>query len=154
MSIREIRWKRGDVELVLDPDRRALVPLLRQTALDRTFVNVIEFPIGVAFDGAFIWVTDAGGKSVSKISTATNAVVAIVGVGAFPNGIAFDGAFIWVTNLGSKTVSKIDIATNTVVAMVGVGRFPFGVAFDGAFIWVTIEFSNTVSKIPAFANYH
>jgi len=31
MSIKEIHWRRGDVELILDVDRKALVPLLRQT---------------------------------------------------------------------------------------------------------------------------
>ena len=70
MSIREIRWKRGDVELVLDPDRRALVPLLRQTAVNR--ISVGKFPSGVAFDGAFIWVANTSSNTVSKIPAFAN----------------------------------------------------------------------------------
>src|SRR5262249_9937833 len=61
--------------------------------------------------------------AVSVIDTATNTVVATVGVGNSPLGVAItpDGARAYVTNYGSHTVSVIDIATNTVVATIGVG---------------------------------
>lgn len=64
--LKEIRWRRNpDVELVLEPDRKMVVPLLRQTALER--ITVGSYPVGVAFDGTHIWVTNFDSNSVSKI---------------------------------------------------------------------------------------
>ena len=82
MDIKEIRSTRGNLQLVLEKDRQALVPLLRQTALTR--IPVVSNPFGLAFDGAFMWVTNSGTNNVSKINVTTNAVVATVGVGLFP----------------------------------------------------------------------
>jgi YVTN family beta-propeller protein len=82
MSIKEIRWRRGDVEMVIDPDRKTLEPLLRQTALSR--IPVGYYRTEVAFDGAFIWVTNGSSSTVSKIDVPTNMVVATVGVGSYP----------------------------------------------------------------------
>ncbi len=65
MKIKEIRWKRGDVEIVLDLDRKALVPLLRRTALDR--ISVGGYPTDIAFDGAYIWVTPRLGYTLETM---------------------------------------------------------------------------------------
>ena len=105
MEIKEIRSTRGNLQLVLEKDRQALVPLLRQTALTR--ISVGNRPIGVAFDGAFIWVVNEFSFNVSKINVTTNAVVATVGVGSAPTGVAFDGTDMWVANFNSNNVSKI-----------------------------------------------
>src|SRR5687768_851493 len=107
MNMKEIHWRRGEIDIVLEPDRKALVPLLRQTALDSVpMINSLAG--GVAFDGTFLWVTKFSGK-LSKIDVAKNQEVATVGVGIFATGVAFDGAFIWVCNNNDDTVSKIDI---------------------------------------------
>src|SRR5688572_8073227 len=153
MSIKEIHWTRGDVELILDVDPKALVPLLRQTALDCILVG--DSPWAVAFDGAFMWVTNGVSNFMSKIDIATNTVVAKVdisppGRAAESNsaGVAFDGTFIWVAMGNIHTVCKIDIAANMVVAwVVGLGLNPSHLVFDGAFIWVANYGSNTVCKI-------
>ena len=107
-------------------------------------VTVGSTPVGVAFDGTYIWVTNNGSNSVSKINPATNTVtVPSVTVGTSPNAVAFDGTNIWVTNQNSDSVSKINPSTNAVT----VGTTPVGVAFDGTNIWVTNISSNSVSKI-------
>lgn len=110
MNIQRINWKRGDVEIVLEPDRKALVPLLRQTALDPISVGVS--PVTAAFDGAFMWVTNSGSNTLSKIDVATNQVVGTVGAGPEPRGLAFDSAFLWVTSSMSATVRKIPAFAN------------------------------------------
>ena len=54
-------------------------------------VGVGDFPRGVAFDGAHIWVANYNGGSVSKIDAATGGVVgAPIAVGVLPRGVAFD----------------------------------------------------------------
>ncbi len=61
----------------------------------------------MAFDGANIWVTNAGSKNVTKLQASTGKVLGTFSVGTVPTGIAFDGANIWVANYGSNTVSKL-----------------------------------------------
>jgi YVTN family beta-propeller protein len=67
----------------------------------------------------FAYVTDDG-FTVSVIDTATNTVVANLGVGNNPFGVAVtpDGKHAYVTNNLSNNVSVIDTASNTVVATV------------------------------------
>ena len=89
-------------------------------------------PRGIAItpDGSHAYVTNYGSDNVSVIDTATNTVVATVGVGSEPRGIAImpDGSRAYVANVRSTNVSVIDTATNTVVGTVGVGVGPFGIA--------------------------
>ena len=112
-------------------------------------VNVGDGPVGVAFDGTYIWVANTVSGSVSKIDPVTGTVIGTpIGVGAGPFGVAFDGTNIWVTNYGSGSVSKIDRVTGTVIGFpIGVGTSPRGVAFDGTNIWVANTGSGSVSKI-------
>ncbi|MEI7512592.1 MAG: YncE family protein, partial [Candidatus Uhrbacteria bacterium] len=130
-------------------NRWYLSPLLRDTIKGGTMATttVGSNPYGVAFDGAYIWVTNLSSANVSKINVTTNQVVATVAVGTNPAGLAFDGRYMWVANQGTSNVSQIDVTTNQVVATTTVGTTPTGVAFDGSYIWVTNYGSATVSKI-------
>ena len=78
----------------------------------------------------FAYVANSDSNTVSVIDTATNKVVATVGVGVNPSGVAVtpDGTHAYVANNGSNNVSVIDTASNTVVATVPVGVGPDGVA--------------------------
>jgi YVTN family beta-propeller protein len=81
-------------------------------------------------NGASAYVADAGANSVTVINTATNTVVATVGVGAIPTDVSIspDGAHAYVTNAGSNSVSVIDTNTDAVSATVPVGVHPVNVA--------------------------
>lgn len=83
----------------------ALVGTLRWDLLYQDFA-VGSGPVGVAFDGANIWVANNGSNNVTKLRASDGAVLGTFAVGTSPLGIAFDGANIWVTNAGSNTVSK------------------------------------------------
>jgi YVTN family beta-propeller protein len=77
-------------------------------------------------DGAFVYVTNIAGNTVSVIDTATDTIVATVPVGDRPFGVAVtpNGAFVYVTNADGGTVWVIDTASTTVIATVPVGGFP------------------------------
>jgi len=105
----------------------------------------------------FAYVADLGSNNVSVIDTASNIVVATVGVGNLPVAVAItpDGTRAYVTNKFSNTVSVIDTASNTLVAtVVGLGSGPSGVAItpDGTRAYVANYFSNTVSVIDTVSN--
>ena len=130
----------------------------------KTFVRSCLLCLGVFFAtgfsddfaAPFAYITNAGSGNVSVIDTATNTVVATVGVGTSPYGVAVNlaGTFTYVANQGSNTVSVINTATNTVVANVGVGANPYGVAVNpaGTFAYVANVNSNTVSVIDTATN--
>ena len=114
-------------------------------------VDVGIDPVGVVFDGTYVWVSNIGDGTVSRIDPATNAIVgAPIAVGVGPYGLAFDGANIWVANSNDDDVTRIDAASGTVIGTpITVGDGPTGIAFDGTDMWVTNQSSNTVSRIAA-----
>jgi DNA-binding beta-propeller fold protein YncE len=90
---------------------------------------------GIAFDGANIWVTDHGSKTVTKLRASDGALVGTYAVGTQPFGFAFDGANIWVANYGGDTVTKLRASDGALLGTYAVGTQPYGIAFDGANIW-------------------
>ena len=72
-------------------------------------IGVGSYPLGVAVNPTtnLIYVTNAGGNSVSVISGATNAVTATIGVGSNPHGVAVNPTtnLVYVTNAGGNSVS-------------------------------------------------
>jgi len=64
-------------------------------------------PIGVAFDGANIWVANSGSNTVTKLRTSSGANLGSFAVGSTPYAVAFDGANVWVANENGNTVTKL-----------------------------------------------
>src|SRR5205085_2307918 len=99
----------------------------------------------------FAYVANQVDNSVSVIHTATNTVVATVGVGSGPQGVAITpaGTRRHATNFVDDSVSVIDTASNTVVTTVGVGIDPQRVAITpaGTRAYVTNVISSSVSVI-------
>jgi YVTN family beta-propeller protein len=97
-------------------------------------VTVGNQPFGIAFtpSGAFAYVANFVGSSVSVIDTATATVVATItsGNARTPAAVAItpDGAFAYTANFNSNNVSVIDTATNTIVALVPGLSGPGGIA--------------------------
>ena len=118
--------------------------------------TVLSADLALMPNGAYAYVTNSGGTTVSVISTATNTVAATVPVGGYPAGVAVtpNGAYAYVTNYGSKSVSVINTATNTVAATVTVGIIPVGVAVtpNGEYAYVANYVSNTTSVINTATN--
>jgi len=75
-------------------------------------VGAITVDVSISPNGARAYVTNAGAKSVSVIDTATNTVVATVGVEFIPVHVSIspDGVHACVTNAGSNSVSVIEPA--------------------------------------------
>ena len=89
----------------------------------------VSLGVSVAMAQPFIYVANAYSDNASVIDTASNTVVATVGVGTYPYGVAItpDGSRAYVTNISSNNVSVIDTASNVVITTVGVGSNPIGV---------------------------
>ncbi len=85
--------------------------------------------------------SDPKETSVSVIATATNTVVATIGLGAaFPEGLAVSpsGDYVYVADYGTSAISVISTATNSVVRTVTTGAFTpvsVGVEPDGKYVY-------------------
>src|SRR5437762_3655218 len=114
-----------------------------------------SFPVGndpffLVFDGANIWVTNAGEDTVTKLRASDGANLGTFPVGGlFPEFITFDGANIWVSNNISNNVTKLRASDGVVLGTFPVGDSPEGIAYDGANIWVTNYSDDTVTKLRA-----
>jgi uncharacterized protein (TIGR03437 family) len=134
-----------------------LLPLLLIWALARPHLHAETsvtyaagaLPVGIASDGADIWVTNFGSGNVTKLLASTGAAVGAYSLGSAPFGIVFDGANIWVANEGDNTVTKLSPSTGAALGTYKVGALPSGIAFDGTNIWVANFAANTVTKLLA-----
>jgi DNA-binding beta-propeller fold protein YncE len=57
--------------------------------------NVGAYPLGIAFDGANIWVASGKGSSVTELRASDCANLGTLNVGEGPRAIVFDGANTW-----------------------------------------------------------
>ena len=131
--------------------------------------------VQISPDGTRVWVTNNGSPStypdnsshkgmpkaehgsmaatgeVWAIDTATDTVVAKVGVGKHPAHVVLtnDGMFALVTNGGENTVSVVDTATLSGVETIPTGEFPHGIRVspDGKQAYVANLKGGTVSVI-------
>ena len=66
-----------------------------------------NIPIGIAFDGANIWVANSSSSTVTKLRASDGETLGTFVVGGPPAGVAFDGANIWVSNFDGHSVCKL-----------------------------------------------
>jgi YVTN family beta-propeller protein len=105
-------------------------------------------PYGILYDGANMWVTDAGTNPGNLFKLDSNgAIIQTVTVDTSPTYPVFDGTNIWVLNYGSNTVTVVRASTGAVLAtLTGNGlNGPSTAAFDGERILVTNGNGDTVS---------
>ena len=110
-----------------------------------------DVPVGIAFDGANVWVANNGSNNVTKLDASGN-TLGTFPVGGEPIGVLFDGTNIWVSNFADDTVTKLDPSNGKALGTFSVapGDGPEGLAFDGTNIWVTTARSDTVVKLDTF----
>lgn len=114
-----------------------------------TDFEVGKQPLGVAFDGANIWVANNDDSTLSKLRASDGADLGTFPVGGAPIGLAFDGANIWVANSSDNTVSKLRASDGKTLGTFRVGKVPWFLAFDGEAIWVTNSQDFSVTKLRA-----
>jgi YVTN family beta-propeller protein len=108
-------------------------------------------PVGIAFDGIFLWTANqAGGEagSVSGIETQAPYTVFTATAGfVSPTGILYDGSNIWVTDSGASKLFKLELGS--IVQTVTVGKGPENPAFDGVNIWVPNSGDDSITVVQA-----
>ena len=94
---------------------------------------------GIAWDGTYYWVSDAGNNRILKNNAGGSYAGTIIN-SISANGIAFDGTHIWVVNATNDTVYQYTldgIATGITFSVANEDIGPWGIEWDGANLWVT-----------------
>jgi YVTN family beta-propeller protein len=106
-------------------------------------------PWGIAFDGIYLWVSNNGAATVSKIDRSVSPPVKIAdyAVGTNPRGVLFDGMNIFVFNFGSDDISMIDVNNGAAAKTFSAIDEPTAGAFDGVHVWVPNADDNLIQRV-------
>ncbi len=128
---------RADAVIAIDP------------ATDRVTgsVGVGPSPSHLAADGRTLWITNANGRSVSRVDAHDGAIRQTVTVGNGPTGLAVADGAVWVANSLDGTVWKIAAATGKVVKKIRVGDGPSGICIGHGAVWVASTDDRAVTRI-------
>jgi len=97
--------------------------------------------LGIAFDGANMWVVSAAG-TVTKLRASDGTILATYSVPDGPYGIAFDGTDMWLS--GDLYIRVLRASDGAEVWAQQVQTS--GVAFDGAYVWIAQTNANQLLK--------
>jgi DNA-binding beta-propeller fold protein YncE len=107
-------------------------------------------PTKVAFDGNYVWVTNRGSNTVTRVDAFNGGRPAeTFPTGTAPGGLAFDGTYVWIANRNDNTVMRLQPNDGKLAGIFAVGAAPEGLVFDGANIWVSNSQDDTVTKLRA-----
>ena len=94
-------------------------------------------PAGLATDGTYLYVTDAGNNKIRRVTISSGAVISLTGAASSaiasgvadgfgvnarfnnPSGIATDGANLYVTDTGNNKIRQVTIGTLMVTSLTG-----------------------------------
>jgi DNA-binding beta-propeller fold protein YncE len=110
-------------------------------------IPVGEKPLRVAVAMGYVWVTNNGDNSVSRVDP-KGPHVATIGVPSKPYGLHARADGIWVACYGDQSVVRIDPRTSRVAGdPIPVGLNPIGVDVAHGSLWVTNSTDRTVTRI-------
>jgi DNA-binding beta-propeller fold protein YncE len=98
--------------------------------------------LGIAFDGANIWIANRNDATVSKLLASDGTVLGTFPAPGGPYGVAFDGTYVWVS--GDLYLRILRASDGVQIASHQIQTE--GVAFDGAFVWTVAQSSNLLYK--------
>jgi len=106
-----------------------------------SFITPTDFPLGVAWDGHFLWHTNANNKSIFKIDTLGNVLDTII-MPEYLSGLEFDGTDLLGVCEQSKSLYKINISNGSYLtfplpAYNSVDPNDWGICTGGGYLWVS-----------------
>jgi subtilisin family serine protease len=105
-------------------------------------------PMGLAWDGAFLWHIDRSSDTLYKLDTSGNVVDSCQPPSAAsPTGLTWDGANLWYADYASDEVYRIDTSCNELDSFASPGATPEGLAWDGTHLWHADDSDNTIYKL-------
>jgi len=106
-------------------------------------------PLGLAWDGEYLWNADWETGMIYKLSPSTGSVVqSFSSPGGRPFGLTYDGTYLWVAVRDDNTIYQLNPATGSVVDSIpSPGINPQGLTWDGTYLWVAEYYDNDIYKL-------
>jgi YVTN family beta-propeller protein len=131
---------------VTSADARALYRINPRSGSRQT-IAVGAGADALAVTDSDVWVANSLAGTVSRVSTATDRVVATVPAGVRPSGIAVGGGLVWVADESSSTVIAIDAVTGLARFAEPLGFAPHAIAFGDDSAWLADPDGDTVTRV-------
>lgn len=114
----------------------------------RRTISVGPGPIEVAAGGGQIWVANADGRSVSRVSPVSgNEVGDRIVAGNGLSAIAYGAGALWLANAVDGTVWRIDPGSGKTTHKIPVGPGVRGLAVTSDAVWVSSEVAGTITRL-------
>ena len=118
-----------------NPTRQFLV-------VDSFPAGAINYSVGLACDGQYIWNNEAFSHWFARMDTATGAIINSFNTTLGNRDMTFDGQYLWASDWQTSSINQFDTSDcsllNTYYPPFSAGR-PNGMAWDGTFLWVGEE---------------
>jgi len=97
-----------------------------------------SFPSGIVFDGQYMWITNTGDGTLTRLEPSTGQTLGggLFPVGSYPGNIEFDGQNIWVSTNHDMSVTKLSAGGGALLATIQLNAHPGPIVFDGVNVWV------------------
>ncbi len=112
--------------------------------------DVGNFPVGIAYADASIWVANTGDDTITRIDAGSGTPTKTLPVTA--TEFSFGAGTLWASQRSENRVARIDPRTGSVVQTIPVGNGPTGIAFGNGATWVANSLDGTVSRIDPLTN--
>jgi peptide/nickel transport system substrate-binding protein len=126
---------------------RNITHIDREGRRDQT-IPVGAGPIDVTSGGGLVWVANADGRSVSRVSPASGKEVGdriVAGNGL--SAIAYGAGALWLANAVDGTVWRIDPSSGKTTHQIPVGPGVRGLAVTRDAVWVSSEVAGTLTRL-------
>ena len=132
----------------------SISPLSFQTMLFSVpFNSPGASPMGIAFDGTYLWNTDYATHKIYKLDrSGGNIISSINSPGPNPRGLTFDGIYLWNADSTQNKIYKLDISGNVIDSFTSPGTDPSGLTFDGTYLWNADYATDKIYKLDLSGN--
>ncbi len=120
---------------------------LRQDGSNAGTFTVGHNPLGIAFDGANLWVANRGDATITKLRASDGTILGTFGTIGAPYGVAFDGQNIWATLPDAASAVEMRASDGRIIYTPYAGSGAGGIAFDGVNMWAGATLDTIVAKL-------
>jgi YVTN family beta-propeller protein len=139
---------------IIDALRESVVPVDAASRAVGDPIAVDAGPEFVAAGGGAAWVSNAIGRSLSRIPIGLSGADAPIGLDFTPGALALDVETdaLWIVDSDGDAVVRLNIRTRQEESRIVVGARPVAVAVGAGAVWIANAGSGTVSRIDPATN--
>lgn len=92
-------------------------------------------PLGLAYDGTYLWNVDSANNMLYKLETTGGVVESFDTPTYNAKGLVYLGNYLWISTLTNKRIYKLDMSGNALGYITGPGNNITDLGSDGYYLW-------------------